>query len=211
MKSTALLLLLLIGMTGCVTTSPLALETQDELRTMREAKLAYTIGGALVGAAIGGGIAAATGADDDDIVKSAVGGGLLGGLGGYGLGTRKGEDKVYEKRQAKASEAYLRQEIAKARKYNGALVSYNRKLRNEIASLKRNYNAQNARYAKRQSTKLVKEVDGQIANRQRFLSDPANSAGKSRMNSTKSQLQSERNKLASMVNTLEALEATHKA
>jgi hypothetical protein len=113
--------------------------TQDELKTMQEARFSYTVDGvwkgAATGAATGALTAAVTGGNvRDSAIKGGIGGGMAGGLMGFRTGDEKGKEKVDQKRTQKEKETAIKQQIATAQKFNNAASSAILKLRAQLKS-----------------------------------------------------------------------------
>ena len=139
--------------------------TQDELKTIQEARFSYTVDGvwkgAATGAATGAITAAVTGGDvRDSAIKGGIGGGLAGGLMGFRTGDQKGNEKVAQKRTQKDNETIVREQIEVMQKINEAASTALVKLRTDMKSAtdpkeRAQIKAMAAKYVKAMSDKIA--------------------------------------------------------
>lgn len=117
------------------------LDCEDDLKTMRQAKLVWTVGGAVKGAFWGalleGGMAALRGGGRDAVKNAAIHGGVTGGAVGAAEGSRtggiKGAETVAMKKQARHTEAELMEKINQAQTFNMSVATVNAKLRQKLS------------------------------------------------------------------------------
>lgn len=197
-------------LTSCSSVTPgFSAETPDELKTMRQARLTYGVGGALLGA--GAAYLLSHNKSSEERRRNTIAGGLAGAVGGTLFGQKQGAKTVGKKRSAKASEAYLRQQISKSRKFNSALASYNRRLTREIAQLRRTKNKRQLSRSRSQSRTALSQAKSQLKNTRRFNSDPANSNGRSRMKSNEVALKAHISRLEQRRKDLDNISGLSKA
>lgn len=183
-------------------------DTPDELKTMREARLTYGIGGALVGA--GAAYALSGGKSSKEKNRNAILGGLAGGLIGDAIGQGEGTRTIKDKREAKATEAQLKADIDKSEKFNSALSSYNSRLSREINELRKSKDSKKLRTSKSQSKTALRQANSQLSATEKYIADPANSNGKSRMQSKERALKRHIAKLEQNQRELEKIATTPK-
>lgn len=148
----------------------------DDLKTIRQARMVWTVAGAAKGAAIGailrGGLAALSGGDSNAIRNAAISGGIAGGFAGAvegrAQGGRKGAETVEKKHQARRTEAEIADAISGAQKFNEAVAKFNAKLRIRVGSQSSKSELRNF---KKDAGKVVDQIDRQIKGINDFLSD----------------------------------------
>jgi len=148
----------------------------DDLKTIRQARMVWTVAGAAKGAAIGailrGGLVALSGGDSSAIRNAAISGGIAGGFAGavegQAQGGRKGAETVEKKRQARRTEAEIADAISGAQKFNEAVAKFNAKLRIRVGSQSSKSEMRNF---KKDAGKVVDQIDRQIKGINEFLSD----------------------------------------
>lgn len=148
----------------------------DGKRTRTEGAL----GGAVLGALAGAGIGALTGRGTGAILAGAAAGAAVGGAGGYAYGSH-----VARKKNAYASkEAWLNACIAEARSANRKARAYNASLSNKIDRLRAEVSRAKAsgdkgllrqkkseiQQLQKENSKELKQLDGQINEQQKVLS-----------------------------------------
>ncbi|HSP42741.1 MAG TPA: hypothetical protein VLO11_07725 [Luteolibacter sp.] len=186
---------------SCANSGSLLVSTPDEVKTMRQARAAYSAGGALVGGAAGYLI----GKKSDNHLMGGIMGGLAGAAIGDALGQKAGEDKIQAKRTAKATEEQLVSDIAAAQKFNTAARSYNSRLRNEIAELRKSKSESEQNRMVAQANMAMKEYDSQIETLDQYIANPANSGGASRMRSQRGSLQNSKSELERQIAQVKAV------
>jgi hypothetical protein len=150
---------------------------EDELKTIKEARFAYTVDGALKGAATGAATGAVTAAITggnvrDSAIAGGIGGGMAGGLMGFRTGDEKGNEKVEQKRSQKEKEIQVKKETEVAKESNKAALTAIAKLR---GGLKSATNPKVLAKIKADATKLAKETRGKITEGEAILSDEGTS------------------------------------
>lgn len=202
LKSKCLTLAIASGLcASCANTSDLLVSTPDEVKTMRQARAAYSAGGALVGGAAGYLI----GQKSDNQLAGGLMGGLAGAAIGDALGQKAGENKVQAKRTAKATEEQLLNDIAAAQKFNAAARSYNSRLRSEITSLRTSKSETDQKRMVAQANMAMQEYNSQIETLDQYIANPANSGGASRMRSQRTNLQSSKSELERQIAQVKAV------
>ncbi len=194
---------------GCQTTNVVA-ETPDELKTMRQAKITWTAGGAAAGAAVGAGIAALRGGSTRSIVNSGLAGALAGGAIGHTYGAQQGGQTIEKKRGYHASEQELAQQISKAQTFNNALISYNNKLSRQIAAAKASSDSGAIRGHRKTASTVLAEVNSELGTRQRLLEAAVDGPSKNTLTEKKNALATQRNELQQHIAELQQLEQTTK-
>jgi len=157
------------------------LDCSDDLKTMRQAKMVWTVGGAAKGAVLGGFFGAMgavlSGGDSDAIrqqaIAGAIGGGVVGGMAGRQQGEVAGRQTVAKKHQARRTEADLSQEMASAQKFNDSVTKVNAKLR---AQLSRAKDRSGRKTMKKNIDNALAQVDDQIKSMTGFINDDSASA-----------------------------------
>lgn len=191
------------------TSSGFAANTPDELKTMKQSRLAHGAGGALLGAGLG--YLLTKNQSSSQRLTGILGGAAAGGFLGDMLGQKKGQQRVGQKRVAKATEAQLKTAIGQADKFNGALTKYNSRLSREIVQLRKTPNKKEVSVSLKHANTATKQAREQLKATQQFLADPANSAGKSRMQNRENTLKKNINKLEKNRSELTKLSKLSKA
>ena len=194
---------LIIGLTGC--TQP---NMTDSQRTKAEGTGVGVLGGALLGAAIGGKQGAAWGA-------------ALGGMAGYAYGSHVADQKAKYAR----TEDWLNAGIVSAKKVNRQTRSYNSKLSKKIAETKRlvklykqnKISKSKLRAQKkiidqerRTANKMLKNAQAELAGQQRMLREAKKSGKRSQANRLAEQIRimkKQNNALKNQTKTLASLSA----
>mgnify|MGYP003637273624 CR=1 FL=1 len=204
----ALALIPALFLSSCQTTN--IAETPDELKTMRQAKITWAGAGAISGAAVGAGIAALSGGSSTAIRNAAIGGGIAGLVAGHQVGTQKGTQTVEKKRSYTATEDYLAGQISNAQKFNSALVSYNSKLRGQIASAKSSPDGAAIRGQIKTANAVLKEVDSEMTTRTKLLENAESGPSKNTLTQKKNSLAQQKKQLENSIAELEELEKISK-
>lgn len=158
------------------------LALDDDLKTIRQARMVWTVAGAAKGAAIGavlsGGLVALSGGDSNAIRNAAISGGIAGGVAGAAQGRvqggRKGAETVEKKHQARRTEAEIALEISRAQEFNEAVAKINAKLRARVGLQS---SKGEMKSIKKDAGKVVAQIDGQIKAMNEFLGDDSAQSG----------------------------------
>jgi hypothetical protein len=160
------------------------LALDDDLKTIRQARMVWTVAGAAKGATIGavlsGGLVALSGGDSNAIRNAAISGGIAGGAAGAADGRveggRKGAETVEKKRKARRTEAEIALEISRAQQFNEAVAKINAKLRARVSSQS---SKSEMKSIKKDANKVLAQIDGQIKAMNEFLGDDSAESGHS--------------------------------
>lgn len=176
--------------------------------------------GALAGAVLGAGLGAIIGNQSGNAGQGALLGAALGGLGGLAYGNHVANKKA----RYASEEAWLNACIAQAQQTNSSARSYNSQLSTRISALKQQIAAarasgsatqkRNAKNAiiqlQRESNAELKKVDSEIQAQQGVLGQTKNSRASSlrgevsSLQSTRSSMRSNIDRLASLGNSVDA-------
>ncbi len=162
------------------------LDCADDLKTMRQAKLVWTVGGAAKGAFFGalleGGVAALRGGGRDAVksatIHGAVTGGTVGAAEGSRIGQQKGAEVVTMKHQARRTEAELAQAINQAQNFNQNVAVVNAKLRKKLGMVA---DKRIRKSILADASNSLGQIDDQIKKLENFVGDEAASSKRSEM------------------------------